>query len=418
MELRRLYLTPSARSSFGVKLAPSRIDDEQAARGAARQVVVDEIKPDGPADLGERGLKPGDVVVGIGGQQVKWSTLQAVLGSAQAQAALGRGRVGLMPVGRTAVEWAVWRVCAAAGPGSPAWCWDEFARRLLRTARERQTQQLDQLRRESTWQPDDAPGSWIWCWRQFARALLSAARHSPAGVAAALTDTTAAMRSAAGSAAWCWELFARGALALDRRPSMRPQLQPPPRLQSRSGSLQYPMSPQSPSSPARPQSPDAALTERVAEIRRQARPDPPWRWLSGQPPQHPRAPPPLARPPQQPHTRPQVQPRQLGGPWPAALSAPALAPAPDAHGASYRMVMEHEMAAAFDQAEVAFVTSGGGERVRPPDSSGLRPDGSGHGYRGASTLASPLSMTMSRQELLSAQQMASLRARAQAVLDS
>jgi hypothetical protein len=190
MELRQVQLVATPAGGYGVKLGAAPSSSSTTTTGE-RRVVVDQLKPRGPAELG--GLRPGDVVVGIGGQQVMWSTLQAVLTSTR--------RIAGDPV-----EWAVWRAREPAREGSPAWCWAEFARRLLIAARERQRQcvwpqaqsrlyppaaphtdlractcatarMVAALQQEASWQPDDAPGSWIWCWRQFARAVLSASRH-------------------------------------------------------------------------------------------------------------------------------------------------------------------------------------------------------------------------------------------------
>lgn len=117
MELRQVHLVASASGGFGVKLAP------QAETG---KVVIKQLQPGGPAEIGQ--LLPGDVVVGIGGQQVTWSTLQAVLSSARSKAGDG------------SVEWSVWRVDQPAGEGSPCWCWAEFVNRVLVIARDRQRQ--------------------------------------------------------------------------------------------------------------------------------------------------------------------------------------------------------------------------------------------------------------------------------------
>ena len=122
MELVLLRLEPGGAGGFGVKLAPAA-----SQAGAAPRVLVREVAPGGPAEAA--GLAGGDVVVGIAGMRVEWGTrLQAVL--AQFSAA-----------GQPQVEWAVWRRRAdGVRPGSAAWCWAQFASRLLRSAEHRRQQ--------------------------------------------------------------------------------------------------------------------------------------------------------------------------------------------------------------------------------------------------------------------------------------
>ena len=122
MELHHAQLFATPAGGFGVKLAPEVAASAQAA--SADRVVVKQLQPGGQAEL--NGLQRGDVVVGIGGQQVTWKTLQAVLSRARSNA------------GDDAVEWSVWRPQLPAGKGSPAWCWAEFARRMMLAARDRQ----------------------------------------------------------------------------------------------------------------------------------------------------------------------------------------------------------------------------------------------------------------------------------------
>ena len=120
MELVLLNIEPGGGGGFGVKLAPAASEG-----GAAERVLVRDVAPGGPAEAA--GLAAGDVVVGIAGMRVEWGTrLQAVL--AQFSAA---GQV----------EWAVWRRRAdGVRPGSAAWCWAQFASRLLRSAEQRRQQ--------------------------------------------------------------------------------------------------------------------------------------------------------------------------------------------------------------------------------------------------------------------------------------
>ncbi len=124
MELHQVQLLATPAGGFGVKLALQATAAPQAA--AADRVVIKQLQPGGPAELS--GLQPGDIVVGIGGQQVTWGTLQAVLNSAR------------MNAGGDAVEWSVWRALQPAGKGSPGWCWAEFTRRILAVARDQQRQ--------------------------------------------------------------------------------------------------------------------------------------------------------------------------------------------------------------------------------------------------------------------------------------
>lgn len=122
-----MQLLATAAGGFGVKLSLHTVKAPQAAAAAAAdRVVIKQLQPGGPAELS--GLQPGDIVVGIGGQQVTWGTLQAVLNSARINA------------GGDAVEWSVWRAREPAGKGSPGWCWAEFARRVLANARDQQRQ--------------------------------------------------------------------------------------------------------------------------------------------------------------------------------------------------------------------------------------------------------------------------------------
>ena len=124
MDLHHVPLFATPAGGFGVKLAVQSTTGPQAA--AADRVVIKQLQPGGPAELS--GLQPGDVVVGIGGQQVTWNALQAVLNSARINA------------GGNAVEWSIWRARQPAGKGSPGWCWAEFTRRMLAVARDRQRQ--------------------------------------------------------------------------------------------------------------------------------------------------------------------------------------------------------------------------------------------------------------------------------------
>ena len=117
----QLFATPAG--GFGVKLAPQAASPQAAS---ADRVVIKQLQPGSPAEL--NGLQRGDVVVGIGGQQVTWKTLQDVLSSARSNA------------GDDAVEWCVWRPQhqVPGSKGSPGWCWAEFARRMLLAVRDRQ----------------------------------------------------------------------------------------------------------------------------------------------------------------------------------------------------------------------------------------------------------------------------------------
>ena len=117
MELHQVQLLATQAGGFGVKLASETRTD---------RVVIKQLQPGGPAEV--NGLQPGDVVVGIGGQQVTWRTLQAVLSSARSHA------------GDDGIQWSVWRARQPAGKGSPGWCWGEFVRRMLIVARDRQRQ--------------------------------------------------------------------------------------------------------------------------------------------------------------------------------------------------------------------------------------------------------------------------------------
>ena len=200
------------------------------------------------------------------------------------------------------------------------------ARRALR----RTIRRVAALQREASWQPDDAPGSWVWCWRQFARAVLSAnchryahavlpllcptrehasprkehARHaplrvrwatslsvaltgrcgSPAGLANADVDGVAHL-VLAGTWAWCWELFVRGVLSLDRRPRMRPRLGRPPQVVGSVAGIRpasfVGYSPSPPAAVSIVGEDDRA--DVLVEIRKLARPDPPYRWLGDSP---------------------------------------------------------------------------------------------------------------------------------------
>ena len=110
---------------------------------------------------------------------------------------------------------------------------------------------------------------------------------SPAGLANADDDCVAHL-VVTGTCAWCWELFVRGVLSLDRRPRMRPLLGPPPQVvepvDTIAGIRTASFVGYGPSPPAAVSiGAEDDRNDVLVEIRKLARPEPPYRWLGVSP---------------------------------------------------------------------------------------------------------------------------------------